>query len=86
MIEETIVIPNPTGLHTRPAKRVVTEAKKYESAITISCKDKVANAKSLVKLMKLGIGQNQSITLRCEGSDEAEAAVGLKTFILGLEE
>ena len=86
MIEQNILIPNPTGLHTRPAKNVVAEAKKYESDILILYKEKEASAKSLLKLMKLGISQNQTITLRCEGSDEEAAAAALKDFIEKLED
>ncbi len=86
MIEEKVTIPNPTGLHTRPAKNFVAEAKKFECDITISYKDKEASAKSLLKLMKMGISQNATIGLSCEGSDEAEAAAALKTFLENLED
>ncbi|MDC7222614.1 MAG: HPr family phosphocarrier protein [Spirochaetales bacterium] len=86
MIQETLTIPNPTGLHTRPAKNVVAEAKKYESEIVISYNEKEASAKSLLKLMKLGISQNAEITLTCDGSDEADAAAALKSFIENLED
>lgn len=86
MVKETIIISNPTGLHTRPGKQVVTEAKKFESAITIKSGEKEANAKSLLKLMKMGISQNHSIDLICEGVDEVKALSHLKEFILGLED
>jgi phosphocarrier protein HPr len=86
MLEETIIITNPTGLHTRPGKRVVAEAKKFECAITIRNKDKSANLKSLIKLMKLGISHNHRIQLICEGPDEAEAMAHLKDFITRLED
>jgi phosphocarrier protein HPr len=86
MVKETITINNPTGLHTRPGKQVVTEAKKFESDITIHFGEKEANAKSLLKLMKLGISQNHSIELVCNGDDEAQALSHLKSFILSLEE
>jgi phosphocarrier protein HPr len=86
MVQETIEIPNPTGLHTRPAKNVVSEAKKYESEIVIQYNDKEANAKSLLKLMKLGIGQNAKIILTCDGIDETQAAAGIKAYIETLED
>ena len=85
MVKETIVISNPTGLHTRPAKQVVSEAKKFECDITVYHQDKEANLKSLLKLMKLGISQNHSIELCCDGPDEAEALKHLTGFILSLE-
>ena len=85
MVKDTIQILNPTGLHTRPAKKVVAEAKKFSSRITIKFKDKEADAKSLLKIMKLGISQHHSIELECEGQDEAEALEFMKEFINGLE-
>lgn len=85
MVKETIVISNPTGLHTRPAKQVVTEAKKFESDIKVLFGEKEASLKSLLKLMKLGISQNHSIDLVCEGPDESQALTHLKNFILNLE-
>jgi len=85
MVKESIVISNPTGLHTRPAKQVVDEAKKFESEITVRFKDKDASLKSLLKLMKLGISQNHAIEICCDGPDEKEALAHLTQFILNLE-
>lgn len=85
MIEENIKISNPTGLHTRPAKEVVSAAKNFESSITIFYKEKEASAKSLLKIMKLGIAQDQSILIRCEGSDEETALEMIKSVIQKLE-
>lgn len=85
MVQETIVVSNPTGLHTRPAKQVVSEAKKFECDITIKSGGKEANVKSLLKLMKLGISQNHRIELVCSGADEEQALAHLKNFILNLE-
>jgi phosphotransferase system HPr (HPr) family protein len=86
MISETITITNPTGLHTRPAKRVVDEAKKFESSIMIQYQGKEANLKSLLKILKLGISCGQEIEIQCEGSDELIALEQMKSCILKLEE
>jgi len=86
MVKETLVIQNPTGLHTRPAKRVVAEAKQFESEITVSHGEKEANLKSLIKLMKLGISQNHTIELCCDGPDEQKALEHMKNYILSLED
>jgi phosphotransferase system HPr (HPr) family protein len=86
MLEENIIISNPSGLHTRPGKRVVAEAKKFGCAIIIRNKDKSADLKSLIKLMKLGISYNHRIRLICDGPDEAEAMAHLKDFITKLED
>ncbi|MDK2858566.1 MAG: phosphocarrier protein HPr [Verrucomicrobiota bacterium] len=85
MVAEKILIHNPTGLHTRPAKNLVGEAKKFESDITVIFKGKRANLKSLIKVLKLGISQNNFIELLCDGPDEQEALAHLKNFILAME-
>lgn len=73
MVEKEILITNPSGLHTRPAKKIVDEAKKFASEITLIKEDKSGSAKNLIKLMKLGITLGNTIVVRCEGPDESEA-------------
>ncbi len=86
MKELRIKITNPTGLHTRPGTEFVRIAKGFESNITVSKDGKEANAKSLVKVMKLGISQGSEILLVAEGSDEAAAIQALETYISQLTE
>ncbi len=88
MVKDTFVITNPTGLHTRPAKRVVAEAKTFECDITITSisKGKVANLKSLLKLMKLGLSQDSEVELSCDGADEQAALDHIKSYIQNLED
>lgn len=85
MVTDKITISNPTGLHTRPAKKVVSEAKEFESEITLKFGEKEANAKSLLKLMKLGISQNHEVEIVCDGPDEVKALEHIKNFLLNLE-
>ncbi len=86
MVKNQITISNPTGLHTRPGKRVVAEAKKFECSITVVSGEKEANLKSLIKLLKLGISQNHQIEIICDGSDEDKALEHMTDYILSLEE
>jgi len=86
MICKTIEITNPTGLHTRPGTKFARLAKSFASDITIKKNDKTANAKSLVKLLKIGVSQGDVIELCVEGEDEEKAAAELESFILNLED
>ena len=79
-------IMNPTGLHTRPGTAFVRLAKTFACDVTIQKKDKTANAKSLVKLLQIGISQGDTVTITCEGSDETAAAEQLSQFIRDLKE
>ncbi len=86
MVREQIRIPNPAGLHTRPGKRVVAEAKQFVCDIKLVFGEKEANLKSLIKILKLGVSQNHVVEIICEGPDEKAALEHMKKYILSLEE
>lgn len=86
-IKKTLVVVNETGLHMRPGKLFVTEAKKYESEISImKGVSPPFNAKSLIKLMKAGLSKGTEITLKADGLDEEKAVRELADFIANLKE
>jgi phosphocarrier protein FPr len=72
---EAILIPNPTGLHARPAAVLANMAKKFKADIRLRRGDDKANAKSVVAIMGLEIAQNDKVHLTAQGPD-AEAAIG----------
>ncbi|WP_428770649.1 HPr family phosphocarrier protein [Treponema sp. HNW] len=86
MISEEITIQNPTGLHTRPANDFVTLANTFDCNITISKNDKSANAKSIIKLLRIGISQHDIVTLQTDGQDEERAMRELTDFLFALKE
>jgi len=86
VVEKELLIANPSGLHTRPAKKIVDEAKKFASEITIVKGTLSGNAKNLIKLMKLGITMGTAITIRCDGEDESVALEAIEALIAGLSE
>ena len=79
--EKNVTIINETGLHARPASQFVQKAGKFKSEIQIVFEEKEVNAKSIMGVMSLGIGQGKEITLRAEGVDEVEAINELENFI-----
>ena len=86
MQEIELEIMNPTGLHTRPGAELVRLAKTFASEIEINKNDKTANAKSIVKLLKIGISQGDRIRLICNGDDETEALETLAEYIRNLKD
>ena len=80
-VEKKVKITNETGLHARPASQLVNKAGKYESRIEIVTENKEVNAKSIMGIMSLGIGENDEITLRAEGNDAEAAVEALVEFI-----
>lgn len=68
------------GIHARPAGMLVKEAKKYQSKTTITKEGKTAEASKLMAVMSLGVKCGQTVQIAVEGSDEEEAAAGIKAF------
>ncbi len=71
---EPIIIPNPTGLHARPSAVLSTLAKKYKSDIRLKYGDQSANARSVIGLMGMAVGNGATVQLEASGPD-AEAAI-----------
>ncbi len=74
---EGILVPNPTGLHARPAATMVALAKSYAADVRLRRGDDVANAKSIVAIMGLGVARGQKVTITAHGPDADEAVAAL---------
>jgi multiphosphoryl transfer protein len=70
---EAIVIPNPTGLHARPAAVLASLAKRFKSRVLLQRGDDEANAKSVTSIMGIEIALGDKVTLIAEGPDAQEA-------------
>ena len=70
MVEKTIEITNPTGLHARPAALFVQTAGKFTSNIWIKIEHKKVNAKSIMGLISLAVSKGTEITIVADGEDE----------------
>ncbi|MGQ9371351.1 phosphoenolpyruvate--protein phosphotransferase [Azospirillum sp. ST 5-10] len=82
-----LVAPVPHGLHARPATALVEVAKRFRAEIAVRHGDGVANARSLVSLLRLGVSGGQPITVTAAG-DDADAALAAiaDAFAAGLDE
>jgi len=81
MINQKIVIKNPTGLHLRPAGILCKEAMQYKSLITFKFRENTANAKSVLSVLGACVKCGDEIELFCEGEDEQEAMAALTAAI-----
>ena len=84
MVKKEIILQNENGLHMRPGRLFVQEAKKQPCDVSIMHKGKTADAKSLVHVLKMGIGTGHTITLVCTGQDEQSSLDKLENFIMTL--
>lgn len=80
-MERSTIVRVHDGLHARPATRFVKLAKSFESNIELVKADKSVSAKSSVKLMLLGIKENDEITVRATGADAIEAIEALIGYL-----
>ena len=76
-----ILLPNPLGLHARPAAALATVAKTYLSSIILVKGNEEANAKSAVSIMGLGTVQGDVLRLRASGSDAHSALAVLAELL-----
>lgn len=76
-----IVVPNPTGLHARPATELVHIAKQYDADIRVRCGSMVADAKSLVALLQIGAVHGAQLVVSAQGVDATPALVAIKRGI-----
>ena len=85
MYSKRTIIINETGLHARPASDFIQEAKKYVSKVTIANLDTPeeapVNAKSIVMVLSLGMGQGTHVEVSASGEDEQLAVNNLISLI-----
>ncbi|AWB06521.1 phosphoenolpyruvate--protein phosphotransferase (plasmid) [Azospirillum humicireducens] len=81
--ERSVVLPIANGLHARPAAALVAATKAYPGTVTIHCRDRSANAKSVVALMGLGTVLGDRLTVRAAGPGAQDMAVSIAVLIEG---
>jgi multiphosphoryl transfer protein len=74
---DPIIVPNPTGLHARPAAVLVNLVKKYKSEIRLKRADKEVSARSVVGLMGLEVAHGDTVQLIASGPDAVAAIAEL---------
>jgi len=78
---EAIVIPNPTGLHARPAAVLANMAKSFQSAIKLQMGDRQANARSVTAIMGLEVTHSAKVQVLASGPDAAAAVEKLSRVL-----
>ncbi|MFV0287895.1 MAG: HPr family phosphocarrier protein [Mycoplasmatales bacterium] len=81
-MKKEFIVTDPVGLHARPATLLVNEASKYASDIKIIVNEKEANLKSIMGVMSLGIGTNQTFIVEVADDSETEAIDGITKVII----
>lgn len=80
-MELELQIQNQSGLHARPAAMFAQKASSFKSTIVISKEGKSANAKSIISIMGLGIKKGDTLFIKIDGPDAAEAGAELTKIV-----
>jgi phosphocarrier protein HPr len=83
MYEQTVVVTNSSGLHARPAALFVKAAAAFQAAITVRHGAKTADAKSMLKVLALGVNAGAELIISAEGPDEEQAVAALAALVSG---
>ena len=83
MLETTVKIINPLGLHARAAAQLVRLAAKFKSRIKMTRLDNAvtADAKSILSVLTLAAAHGTELILSVEGADETEALASVEEII-----
>lgn len=76
-----IRIPNPTGLHARPAALLAERARAYRCSLHLQLGGSRADARSLVDIMSLGSTLGDEVVLEARGPDAKQALSALGELI-----
>ena len=81
---ESVVLP--ADLHARPAGQVTRVATGFDARVwlTVPGRDEV-DARSVLAVMGLGAVAGQTVTVRAEGPQAAEAAAAVSSVLLAAE-
>jgi dihydroxyacetone kinase phosphotransfer subunit len=81
-VEERFVLPNPEGLHARPASLIVTALGALDAKVTVRTGDKrPVDGRSPIGLMALGARQGDEIVVAATGAQAADALTAVRQLI-----
>lgn len=81
-----VQLPNPSGLHARPASKLCAIARGYKSTCILSSEGKDVDIKRILDLMAANYKQGVCLEIKCDGADEVAAAEAINDFIQNLTE
>lgn len=82
VMSDAILVPNPAGLHARPAAVLANLASKYESEIWLKRGGDQANAKSVMAIMGMGVEYASKVQVIAHGTDAEDAVSELATQLI----
>jgi phosphocarrier protein len=81
MLQATLKIINPLGLHARAAGKFVNLAKSFSSQVTLRKEADPVDGKSIMSVMLLAAPVGSEVELQVQGDDESDAFAALCELI-----
>ena len=81
VVEKTVIINNPQGLHARPAELFARLALRFDSKIEVIREDLRVDAKSILHVLTLGASQGTELTLQAHGTDAQQALEAIARLV-----
>lgn len=81
MPEQTVALPNPSGLHARPAKVFAKAAAAVSADVTVAKDGNQVNAKSVLSVLTLDCHHGDEITISVEGEDAETTLAELVSLV-----
>ncbi len=81
MPSRTVTLPNPTGLHARPAKVFAQAAAESGHQVRVTKGDTTVNARSVLSVLTLDCHNGDEITIEVEGDDAEGVLASLVALV-----
>ncbi len=81
MVRKTVTVRREAGLEARPIAMLVQKASQFSSKVYIEVGTKSINAKSIMGMMTLRVGNGDQVVVVTEGSDEEAAAQEIELYL-----
>lgn len=85
MMEKSIKIQLTGGLEARPIAMLVQLASQYDSSVYLETEGKKVNAKSIMGMMSLALGEGAEVKIVTDGPDEEQAMTGMEDYLSNSE-
>lgn len=82
MVKKTVIVKRESGLEARPIAMLVQKASQFTSQVHIEVGTKSINAKSIMGMMSLSVGNGDEVVVVTEGADEVAAANEIETYLM----
>lgn len=81
MVKRSVTIQREQGLEARPIAVLVQKASQFSSKVRIEIGTKSINAKSIMGMMTLSVGNGDEVVVVTEGDDEEAAAKEIELYL-----